>query len=191
MKKNGLPEKIVRKYFRDIIDTIYYIHSQGFAHRDIKLENLILDNNFQLKLIDFGFSCDVKKKLLRKKVCGTKLYIAPEISINNQYDPQIADIFSLGVLLFAMSTSKFPFDSQKSHLFIDIKKGKFSRFWTLHSMYCKNTKIICSNNFKTLIEGMIATNPKERFSLKDIINSDWVQNGEIATEKEIFSYFNK
>ena len=90
------------------------MHQAGVCHRDLKLENLVLDSDFNLKLIDFGFACSLSGSSgngfceASEKV-GTQGFIAPEIMMECSYQPTVADIFSLGVIIFIMCTGVQPF----------------------------------------------------------------------------------
>ena len=79
------------------------------AHRDIKLENILVDHNKSAKIIDFGFSVSFKNKKRLKVLCGTPCYMAPEITARKTYNPCCVDVWALGVLLFRMITGFFPF----------------------------------------------------------------------------------
>lgn len=75
------------------------------------MENLLLDDKFNIKLCDFGFSCDIKKRnfSMLKSICGTESYMPPEMLSNEEYYGEKADVFSIGVSLFFMVTGKPPF----------------------------------------------------------------------------------
>ena len=75
-----LDEKFARYYFKQLLDGLNYLHNAGFVHRDLKIENLMLDRNFNLKISDFGFSSPADESLLRTRL-GTSAYMAPEIHL--------------------------------------------------------------------------------------------------------------
>lgn len=86
-----------------------YLHSMNIIHRDIKLENIIIDSKKNVKIIDFGFgSCTPKSKLLNF-FCGTPSYMPPEIVLKKNYIGPYVDIWSIGILLFIMLCGVFPF----------------------------------------------------------------------------------
>ena len=87
------------------------MHSQGVCHRDLKLENLVLDSNFNLKLTDFGLACKLTTGFCdgSDKV-GTLQYMAPEVILEHRYKPEVADLFSIGVIIFMLFTGKAPFE---------------------------------------------------------------------------------
>lgn len=92
---------------------IYYSHSNKIAHRDLKPENLLLDEQQQnLKLIDFGLSNSMRDSQVLKTACGSPNYAAPEIISGRCYSGIEADIWSMGVILYAMVCGSLPFDDE-------------------------------------------------------------------------------
>ena len=89
-----------------------FLHSLSIAHRDIKLENIVCDEDLNnIKFIDFGLCIDMNEEegQLSKEFCGTMHYMPPEILQNRPYEPKNADIWSLGVVLYKLSFDRFPF----------------------------------------------------------------------------------
>ena len=90
------------------------MHQAGVCHRDLKLDNLVLDSDFNLKVIDFGLACSVNGTTgegFCDNNCGTEGYKAPEITaaINYNYNPVVTDLFALAVMIFIMYTGRLPF----------------------------------------------------------------------------------
>ena len=105
-------EPLCRYYFKQLIKGIYYLHSKGFAHRDLKPQNILLDENYNLKIIDFGFICSLQGKGgtgFNTSRVGTPGYMAPELLSNKSYQGHVVDLFSLGVILFVMYVGRPPF----------------------------------------------------------------------------------
>lgn len=101
---------------KQLANALKYLHSKNIAHRDIKLENVILDEKLTPKLIDFGFSTCIEKNtkvsiyITQIKIfCGTPSYMAPEIVQKKEYRGQAADIWALGVMMFVMLLGYFPY----------------------------------------------------------------------------------
>ena len=90
-------------------EALAYCHSQNICHRDIKLENILVDENHNIKLIDFGFSLKCNNKARLTAYCGTPPYMSPEIAARSPYNGQTSDVWALGVALYLMLTGKFPF----------------------------------------------------------------------------------
>jgi serine/threonine protein kinase len=105
LKKDGkLEEAEVKPLFKQVIQAISYCHSHDIAHRDIKLENILITNKKRIKLIDFGFSIKLKHKNRLNLFCGTPSYMPPEIVSKVSYYGKPADIWELGILLYKMLT---------------------------------------------------------------------------------------
>lgn len=95
-----MSENEARSIWRQLISTLSYLHSKCIAHRDIKLENVMLTDRYQVKLIDFGFSTCIPNDQKIKIFCGTPSYMAPEIVKKSEYCGPPTDIYAAGVLLF-------------------------------------------------------------------------------------------
>ena len=105
-------ENEVKKIFKQVVESVAYMHSQNVVHRDLKLENvLITRDSKQTKLIDFGFSTEVKSMESSKLhfLCGTPIYMSPEIALKKEHLGGPADVWALGVILFILMTGKMPF----------------------------------------------------------------------------------
>ncbi|KAG2552347.1 hypothetical protein PVAP13_9KG423500 [Panicum virgatum] len=113
---NGrLKEDEARKYFQQLINAVDYCHSRGVYHRDLKLENLLLDAAGNLKVSDFGLSAlteQLKADGLLHTTCGTPNYVAPEVIEDGGYDGATADIWSCGVILFVLLAGYLPFEDE-------------------------------------------------------------------------------
>lgn len=109
----GVDEDVAHFYFVQLLNAISFIHSKGVAHRDIKPENLVLDSGGNLKLTDFGLASVFRKrngpKRLATTACGSPPYLAPEV-VTQKYDPEMADIWSCGVVLFVLLTGKIAWE---------------------------------------------------------------------------------
>ncbi|XP_020595061.1 CBL-interacting serine/threonine-protein kinase 11-like [Phalaenopsis equestris] len=161
-----LTEHLSRRYFRQLISAVAYGHSHGIFHRDLKLENLLLDENCDLKLCDFGLAAAPDKNPvdgLFHTLCGTPAYVAPEILTQKGYRPAVADIWSCGVVLFALNAGYLPFnDTNIATLYRKIYRGEYRcPKWT-------------SPNLKHLIGRLLDTNPDTRITVNEIFRDPWV-----------------
>lgn len=105
-----IPENDVRYIFKQIVEGINYLHLNNFVHRDIKLENILINKkNKDVKIIDFGFSVCVQADKKLCMFCGTPSYMAPEIVSKQEYNGKYVDVWALGILLYTMLCGKFPF----------------------------------------------------------------------------------
>ena len=97
---------------------IQYLHSKKIAHRDIKLDNIMVNENYDVKIIDFGFSLFTTNNKKLNLHCGTPSYMAPELVAKKDYLGQPVDVWALGVLLYKMLTGYYPFNGiQLTRLF--------------------------------------------------------------------------
>ena len=158
-------ENIFRIIFKQIFEAMDYVHKQGMAHRDIKLENILIKKNYEIKIIDFGFGMYNPENKLQKFFCGTPNYMAPEIAEKKPYNGQLADMWSLGILVYKIFCADFPFKGKnEKELYKAIKTGKFTMA-SYTPEYAK--KIICS---------LIVLNPNKRMTCEDVLNSDWLKD---------------
>ncbi len=108
-----LSEELTHTYGLQLLSAIQHIHSNEIAHLDIKLENLLLDQDFRLKVADFGLAKPISASngngFENRQYGGTKAFMAPEIHLKLSYSPIGADLFALGVVLFAMRVGTMPF----------------------------------------------------------------------------------
>lgn len=104
-----LSENEARHIFRQLVEGTKYLHEKHIVHRDLKLENALIDGEKNIKIIDFGFSVSTKKEEILKNFCGTPSYMAPEIVTRKEYNGMYADVWALGVMLYIMLSGKLPF----------------------------------------------------------------------------------
>lgn len=176
-------ERLVRTYFHHLIEGLEYMHSCGIAHLDIKLENLLLGNDFQMKITDFDQSQEIGDSCLKAR--GSAFYRAPEILENNCTNFSAADIYSAGIVLFTMKAGEFPFferdDGKVIHYDLFISDNKL--FWE-NKVSSRKNKNCFSEDFKELINGMLAADPDRRYKIRDIKSSNWY-NGPILDDQEL------
>ena len=166
-KNKRIEENICKKIFYQIVEAILYCQNKNICHRDIKLENILIINDDIIKLIDFGFAIKCNRNEYQEFFCGTLYYMPPEIVNKKKYIPFYSDIWSLGVLLYAMLFGNFPFKSKKEEeLFELINKAKLN--------FPDNIEI--SDEAKNLLFKIIVINPIKRVSLEDILNDPWFKN---------------
>jgi len=109
-KQDYLEEEVSKRIFRQVLIGLAHIHTRSIIHRDIKLDNILIGEDETVKICDFGVSKIIPKdpKPIREQ-CGTPAYIAPEIIADKGYLPYLVDIWSLGIMLYALLESKVPF----------------------------------------------------------------------------------
>ena len=124
VKKQKLSENESCKYFQQIIQGVEYLHELGIVHRDLKPENLLLDYENNLKLVDFGLSNTYKQGDTLKTACGSPCYAAPEMIEGKSYLGSRVEVWSGGVILFAMVAGYLPFeDKDTAKLYQKILSG--------------------------------------------------------------------
>ncbi|XP_040597015.1 putative sperm motility kinase W [Mesocricetus auratus] len=104
-----LMEDEARPIFRQVVSAIHFLHQRHIAHRDIKLENILVDAAGNAKLCDFGMAIKITEGQMLDELCGSLLYCAPEILASKPYDGMAGDMWSLGVLLYILVTGHFPY----------------------------------------------------------------------------------
>ena len=173
--KKGFSEKISAKIFVNILKSVKILHENSIIHGDIKPENILVGNDFGLKLIDFGFAQKFNKKNnIINNTEGSDTYSAPELRKGHitGYDGVKSDIFSLGVLLFVITVGRFPFNlsgySDKKYRLIMTKN--FEQFWKNFDNYN------LSEEFKELINHLICYDPCQRYSIDEIFEHPWIKN---------------
>ena len=111
--KNYHHQKIVeyeaKIIFNHVLEAVAYLHDIDIIHRDLKMQNILINESMEVKLIDFGFAHFYNKKKKLSVFCGTPSYMAPELACRIPYDGKASDVWSLGVLLYIMLTGEFPF----------------------------------------------------------------------------------
>lgn len=150
------------KFFHQITNGVEYIHKVGVVHRDLKPENLLLDHKNNLKIVDFGLSNIYKNGLNFRTPCGSPCYAAPEMIQGKVYNGTQVDIWSIGVILYAMLCGYLPFDDPDNDvLYKKIIEGTF----TLPNYL--------ADNAKDLLRNILNTDPDKRYTLKQIRSHPW------------------
>ncbi|KAL9921513.1 salt-inducible kinase 3 isoform 2-T12 [Glossina fuscipes fuscipes] len=162
--ENGrMKEPEAARVFTQLVSAVQYCHSKGVVHRDLKAENVLLDKDMNIKLADFGFSNRYKEGNPLTTWCGSPPYAAPEVFQGLEYDGPKADIWSLGVVLYALVCGALPFDGKTLlELKSRVVTGKF-RIPYFMSQDCEH-----------LIRNMLVVEPDRRYTLKQIIKHRWL-----------------
>ena len=126
VKHTKVDEVQACKFFQQIISGVEYISKLKIVHRDLKPENMLLDYDNSIKLVDFGLSNTYKNKELLKTACGSPCYAAPEMIAGKRYNGTNVDIWSCGVILFALLSGYLPFeDPNTSNLYKKILSADY------------------------------------------------------------------
>ena len=164
-EKNGFSESKAFDYFIQVINAVYYLHSNNIIHRDIKPENILIGDDNKLKLCDFGWAKELTLEN-RSTFCGTMEYMAPEIVGSENYDYSV-DIWSLGILLYEMLFGHSPFNGKDTNnIILNIKS---------HELNYDDTNKKISNSCKDLIQKLLNMNPQKRLKIKDILEHPFIK----------------
>jgi serine/threonine protein kinase len=191
--ESSLEEKYAKILFKKILLGFQAMHNSKICHRDIKLENILLDEKFNPKICDFGFVVPVSEERKLKGRCGTRGYTAPEVLKDKKefegYDGIKADIFSLGITLLRLVTGK-----QEKDLVEKIKKiieeNKFEEYNKILQFRIKDT----SPEFQSLIVKMIDFDPEKRPIIDTILTDPWfteVKDNDINQQQDYIKEFQK
>ena len=176
-KRTKLNEKICKFIFKQLLQALKFIHSKNIIHRDIKLDNVLIDLNNNIKLCDFGVGKMIHEGEILTDQCGTPAYIAPEILENKGYEGPPVDVWSSGVVLYAMLCGTVPFKSNNlNDLQNMIMAGNFKEVPEL------------SKESNDLLHKLLQINPKKRITIDEALNHQWfnTNNNNIGENDNIF-----
>eukprot|EP00252_Welwitschia_mirabilis_P013557 TRINITY_DN297_c0_g1_i1.p1 TRINITY_DN297_c0_g1~~TRINITY_DN297_c0_g1_i1.p1 ORF type:complete len:513 (-),score=94.00 TRINITY_DN297_c0_g1_i1:271-1809(-) len=164
VEKGRLQEDEARCFFQQIISGVEYCHRNMVVHRDLKPENLLLDSKCNVKIADFGLSNIMRDGHFLKTSCGSPNYAAPEVISGKLYAGPEVDVWSCGVILYALLCGSLPFDDENiPNLFKKIKGG----IYTLPSHL--------SSGARDLIPRMLVVDPMKRMNIPEIRQHPWFQ----------------
>lgn len=166
-KRRKLKEDLAKVFFKQIIQALNYIHKKNIVHRDIKLDNILLDHSGNVKIGDFGVSKLVRPGDKMTEQCGTPAYIAPEILLDRGYTGYGVDIWSAGVVLYSMLYGTVPFKGNSmDELHNLIIRGKVTY----------KDDISISKEAIDLLKGLLEVSTTDRLTTDQILRHPWLSN---------------
>ncbi len=184
-KRRKLSEKVAKFLFRQIILGIKHIHSNLIVHRDIKLENILIDMNNNIKICDFGIGIILSSEnQILHSHCGTPVYIAPEIITSTKdkgYKGFPVDIYSAGIVLYIMVSGRLPFDESPDDI-CEINKNKDmnkeNEIKLKYGLSKREPKYLenISDELRDLLKGLLNKDPNKRLNIEQILNHPWFSN---------------
>ncbi|XP_037124607.1 phosphorylase b kinase gamma catalytic chain, skeletal muscle/heart isoform-like [Syngnathus acus] len=185
-EKVTLSEKETRNIMRALLEVVHFLHEQNIVHRDLKPENILLDDQMNIKLTDFGFAVQIQSGEKLKEVCGTPLYLAPEI-IQCSMDPgqggygTAVDIWSAGVIMYTLLAGSPPFWHRKQMLMLRmILKGDYS--------FSSPEWDDRSDTVKDLISRMLVVDPRQRYTAVDVLNHSFFSQYVVDEVRQLSPY---
>ncbi|XP_067416793.1 hormonally up-regulated neu tumor-associated kinase homolog A-like [Emydura macquarii macquarii] len=184
--KKKLEEREVREYTRQIMSAVEHLHCHGIVHRDLKIENFLLDENNNIKIVDFGLSNTMKfeglSQELLKTQCGSPAYAAPELLAHKKYGPKV-DVWSIGVSTFAMLTGTLPFTVEP----FNIKQ--------LHQKMVNGEISPIPSNISSgavhFMHSLLQPDPAKRPAVKEAMKDKWLNDVFIRKPLNSISYKNR
>ena len=162
-----LEENTAALIFRQFASAVAYCHSFGVCHRDLKPENILFDVFPRVKVSDFGLCGYLSNEIMMQTFCGSPCYCSPECLCKVKYDGRLADVWSLGVILFTMLTSENPWNINNTSIMLhQILKGLYQ------------IPEYVSDLAKDLIKSMLKVNPRERFTMEQVLKHPWLKLGD-------------
>lgn len=165
VKNTRCTEEEASKFFQQILDGVEYIHKINIVHRDLKPENLLLDHNKNIKIVDFGLSNTFKADELLKTACGSPCYAAPEMIEGKEYAGAMVDVWSCGIILYALVAGYLPFeDPNTALLYKKIISGQFE------------IPEFMPPKVESLLQAILVTDPKTRVGIDSIKKHGWFKD---------------
>lgn len=172
VKKNKIvSEQQSQTWFRQMALGLQYLHSKNIAHRDLKCENILLSRRNHVKLADFGFArfCidNDKRRILSQTYCGSAAYAAPEVVSGTPYNPKLADVWSLGIILYIILCGTPPFDDEN---LTKLLRNQMSRNFNFRS----RVQDSISSYAKSLVRHILEPDITLRFTLDRVLSHEWM-----------------
>ncbi|KAJ6997310.1 hypothetical protein NC653_013780 [Populus alba x Populus x berolinensis] len=188
-KSGRFSEDEARFFFQQLISGVSYCHAMQVCHRDLKLENTLLDDSPapRLKICDFGYSKSSVLHSQPKSTVGTPAYIAPEVLLRQEYDGKVADVWSCGVTLYVMLVGSYPFEDPA-----EPKDFRKTIQRVINVQYSIPDSILITPECRHLISRIFDADPATRITIPEIRNHEWFLKNlpaDLMDEKTMGSQF--
>ncbi|XP_050672328.1 testis-specific serine/threonine-protein kinase 6-like isoform X4 [Leptidea sinapis] len=171
LTQNGaIPESQCRLWMRQILSGINYIHTLNIAHRDLKCENILITANYNVKITDFGFARNVRQRdrdLLSETYCGSLSYAAPEVLKGVPYLPKLADMWSIGIIMYTMLNKALPFNETSVK---KLYEKQVTRKWRFRTGVVNQLSSECKQQVTSLMD----PEPKARPLAANLFTAPWI-----------------
>jgi BR serine/threonine kinase len=167
VQKRKLNNREALCFFQQIISGLEYCHRHRICHRDLKLENILLDFDYNIKIADFGMASLSIPNTMLKTFCGSPHYASPEIISNEPYNGIKSDIWSCGIILYALVTGKLPFDQEDDNI-----RKLFNKIRFEPAKIPKTIPVEC----RDLIRSLLTINPEKRITIEKIKQHIWFKS---------------
>ena len=165
IKNNTLSENVIKEIMKQLIEVLKYIMDNNIVHRDLKPHNILINKDYTLKLADFGFAKEFKETLLTDTVCGSPLYMAPEILNHHKYNIK-SDLWSVGVILYEMVMKEHPFKALNITELTNVINKKKPIF----------LNVDIDSECKKLIERLLIVDSTNRLEWDELYENNWIYN---------------
>ncbi|XP_045917331.1 hormonally up-regulated neu tumor-associated kinase homolog [Micropterus dolomieu] len=185
-ERKRLEEREVRRYTRQILSAVEHLHKYGIVHRDLKIENFLLDEHNNIKIVDFGLSNTLKAESLSLDLlntqCGSPAYAAPELLAHRKYGPKV-DVWSVGVSMFAMLTGTLPFTVEPFNIKQLHQKMVSGEIGSLPSDISKGAA--------AFVLSLLEPDPDKRPSVRAAMEERWINEGYAKKPLHTLSHKNR
>ncbi|KAF9084697.1 hypothetical protein BGX29_002416 [Mortierella sp. GBA35] len=174
--------------FKGIVDGVAYLHEMGVAHRDLKLDNCVMNERGIVKIIDFGcsmvYQLPFEKQIqMAKGVSGSDPYIAPEVFTTEEHDPRLADVWSLGIIFVCMTLCRFPWKLAKNDV-----DPSFEAYSNASGAGKARLLKLMPREARPILGRMLEVDPAKRVLMSEVLEDSWVKSIEACTPQAMCLY---
>ena len=159
-----LDEEVAKKMIAQLLCALDHIHDLGIVHRDLKCENLLIGDRDQIMVTDFGFATQQPRNRLLTTFCGSYAYAAPEILTGSSYNGKCTDVWSVGVILYAMLNGRLPYnDTKPKNIMLKIKTNPL--------VMVKRVSLLCEK----FVRGLLTISSMDRPTVSELLLHKWLE----------------